>query len=88
VLGFLVAAPAPDAAAVEGVRALAAAASSAVTSGGDLGAVTVVGDGDALVARFLGGDAERARTFLHDAWRLVRPTLLGRAAVPPRVWAT
>ena len=83
VLGFLVASPAPDAAAVESVRALAAAA-----AGGDLAAVTVVGDGDALVARHLGGDAERARTFLHDAWRLVRPTLLGRAAVPPRVWAT
>ena len=41
-----------------------------------------------LVARYLGRDAERARTFLHEAWRLVRPTLLGRAAVPPRVWAT
>lgn len=83
VLAFLVAAPAPDAAVVDAVRARAAAA-----EGGDLGAVTVVGDGDALVARHLGHDAERARAFLHDAWRLVRPTLLGRPAVPPRVWAT
>ena len=90
VLAFLVAAPAPAAEAVDGVRALAAAATAATTTttGGDIGAVTVVGDGDALVARYLGRDAERARTFLHEAWRLVRPTLLGRAAVPPRVWAT
>jgi urease accessory protein len=86
VLGFLVAAPAPASEAVDAVRALAEA--GATTTGGDLAAVTVVGDGDALVARILGRDAERARTFLHDAWRLVRPTLLGRPAVPPRVWAT
>ncbi len=83
VVGLLVAAPAPAAEAVDRVRALAGEA-----TGGDAGAVTVVGDGDVMIARVLGGDAERARTFLHEAWRLVRPTLLGRAAVPPRVWAT
>ncbi len=38
--------------------------------------------------RYLGHSAERARALLHDAWRLLRPALLGRAAVPPRVWAT
>jgi urease accessory protein len=83
VLAFLVAAPAPDEAAVESVRALAATA-----AGGDIAAVTVIGGSDVLVARHVGGDAERARAFLHAAWRLVRPSLLGRAAVPPRVWAT
>ena len=89
VLGLLVSAPAPEAAVVEGVRALAAAATTATTTAdGDIGAVTVVGDGDVMIVRVLGRDAERARTFLHDAWRLVRPTLLGRPAVPPRVWAT
>ena len=41
-------------------------------------AATVVGDGDALVVRYLGRSAERARAFLHDAWRLLRPALLGR----------
>jgi urease accessory protein len=92
VLALLVAAPAPDAATVEGVRALAATGATSTTSttttGGDIAAVTVIGDGDVLVARHVGGDAERARAFLHAAWRLVRPPLLGRAAVPPRVWAT
>jgi urease accessory protein len=83
VLTSLSAAPAPNARAAEAVRELAAAAPE-----GDLAAVTIVGDGDALVARYLGGSAERARLFLHEAWRLVRPALLGRAAVPPRVWAT
>jgi urease accessory protein len=85
VLAFLIAAPAPAAEAVDAVRALAASASA---EGGDLAAATVVGDGDALVARYLGRSAERARSFLHDAWRLLRPALLGRPAVPPRVWAT
>ena len=52
--------------------------------------MTVVGAGDGavLVARYLGRSAERARAFLQDTWRLVRPALLGREAVPPRVWAT
>ena len=84
-LAFAAAAPAPGPEAVEAVRARAAAAPD-----GDLGAVTVVGAGDGavLVARYLGRNAEHARAFLHDTWRLVRPALLGREAVPPRVWAT
>jgi urease accessory protein len=82
-LAFAVAAPAPHADAIEAVRARAAEAGS-----GDIAAVTVLGDGDALVTRYLGHDAERARAFLHDTWRVVRPALLGRAATPPRVWAT
>jgi urease accessory protein len=83
VVGLLAAVPAPAAEAVDAVRARAAAAPA-----GDLAAATVIGDGDALVARYLGSDAERARAFLHDAWSAIRPALLGRPAVPPRVWAT
>jgi urease accessory protein len=83
VLASLTAAPAPHADAANAARELAAAAPD-----GDIAGVTVIGDDDALVARYLGANAERARAFLHDAWRLVRPSLLGRAAVPPRVWAT
>ena len=83
VLGFAVTAPAPAAEAVDAVRALAAAAPD-----GDLAAVTVLGDGDAMVARYLGQGAERTRAFLHDTWHAVRPGLLGRPAIPPRVWAT
>ena len=41
-----------------------------------------------LIARYLGHAAERTRDFVQAAWRLVRPSLLGRDAVPPRVWAT
>ena len=85
VLAFAAAAPAPGAEVVDAVRARAAAAPE-----GDLGAVTVVGagDGGVLVARYLGRNAEHARAFLQDTWRLVRPALLGREAVSPRVWAT
>jgi len=83
VLAFLTAAPAPTDAAVDAVRALAAAATD-----GDLAAATILGDGDALAVRYIGHSAERARAFLHGAWRLLRPAVLGRAAVPPRVWAT
>jgi len=85
VLALFVAAPAPAAEAVEAVRALAAEA-----AGGDLCGVTVVGDGErsCLIARYLGHAAERTRDFVQTAWRLVRPSLLGRDAVPPRVWAT
>jgi urease accessory protein len=83
VLASAVAVPAPPAAVVDIVRARAAAMPD-----GDVAAVTVIGDDDAMVARYLGRDAERARAFLHDAWQVIRPALLGRPAVSPRVWAT
>ena len=83
VLAFLIAAPSPPEAVAAAVRARAAEAGD-----GDVAGATVLGDGDALVARYLGRSAERARTFLHDAWRLLRPATVGRPAVPPRVWAT
>ena len=41
-----------------------------------------------LVARCLAGEALMARGWLIDLWRLLRPALLGREAVPPRIWAT
>ncbi|EVT88828.1 hypothetical protein Z046_27485 [Pseudomonas aeruginosa VRFPA09] len=34
------------------------------------------------------GDATRARAWLIELWRLLRPALLGREAVPPRIWST
>jgi urease accessory protein len=39
-----------------------------------------------LVARFLGPGAEAARTYFAALWALLRPALIGRAAVPPRIW--
>ncbi|HVU52399.1 MAG TPA: urease accessory protein UreD [Polyangia bacterium] len=85
VLGTFVASPAP-AAAGELLAALRARAEALPE--GELASATLLGDGDALVCRYVGASAERARTFLRAAWADARPTLLGRAACPPRVWAT
>ncbi|MDA7084999.1 urease accessory protein UreD [Pseudomonas sp. SA3-5] len=41
-----------------------------------------------LVARCLAAEALQARAWLIDLWRLLRPALLGRPAVPPRIWST
>ncbi|CAD5108521.1 urease accessory protein UreD [Zestomonas carbonaria] len=41
-----------------------------------------------LVARCLASEALHARAWLIDLWRLLRPALLGRAAVSPRIWST
>lgn len=39
-----------------------------------------------LVARLLGPGAEAARRYFTALWALLRPALIGRAAVPPRIW--
>ncbi|HBX57112.1 urease accessory protein UreD [Pseudomonas sp. UBA2684] len=41
-----------------------------------------------LVARCLASEALHARAWLIELWHLLRPALLGRAAVPPRIWST
>jgi urease accessory protein len=41
-----------------------------------------------LVARCLAGEALLARAWLTDLWRLLRPALLGREAIAPRIWST
>lgn len=41
-----------------------------------------------LVARCLASEALHARAWLIDLWRSLRPALLGRDAVPPRIWST
>ncbi|MET0266658.1 MAG: urease accessory protein UreD [Duganella sp.] len=41
-----------------------------------------------LVARHLGDDSETARRLMLGVWRRLRPQLLGRAAVTPRIWQT
>lgn len=41
-----------------------------------------------LVARCLASEALHARAWLIALWQLLRPALLGRAAVPPRIWST
>ncbi|HXI56305.1 MAG TPA: urease accessory protein UreD [Polyangia bacterium] len=87
VLGTLLAAPAAPGAllgeAIDEIRALCRALPA-----GDLGAVTVLGQGGALVCRYLGASAERCSGFLRAAWGRLRPVLLARPALAPRIWAT
>ena len=65
-----------------------AAAAAEFTPGADLAACTVLGEDDLLIVRYRGGSAERARNFIQAGWQLLRPALLGRPAVAPRIWAT
>ncbi|MET0963859.1 MAG: urease accessory protein UreD [Noviherbaspirillum sp.] len=41
-----------------------------------------------LVVRYIGDSSQEARRLMHRAWRLLRPALLEREAVTPRVWNT
>ena len=41
-----------------------------------------------VVARHLGDDSETARRLMLTVWRRLRPHLLGREAVTPRIWLT
>ena len=43
---------------------------------------------DLLVVRALGANVEGVRTSLIRAWQVLRPAIVGRAAVTPRIWAT
>lgn len=78
VFGTMLCSPVP-AVSLDDLRATAA-------SDGDLASVTVL-DG-VLVCRYLGGRPARAHALFARLWSLVRPPLLGRASVPPRIWAT
>jgi urease accessory protein len=85
VLGTFIASPAPP----DGAEVLAALRARArLLPAGELASATVLANGDALVCRYVGASAERARGFLRDAWADARSALLGRAPSPPRVWAT
>jgi len=86
VTGMLAIVPAPsDTEALERARARATEAGRIA---GDSAAVTMLHGGAALIARYGGGSAERAREFLQGVWRDLRPLAVGRLAVAPRVWAT
>jgi urease accessory protein len=41
-----------------------------------------------VVARYLGDSSEQAKRRLARVWSLLRPALMGRAAVEPRIWRT
>jgi urease accessory protein len=50
--------------------------------------VSVTSLGELLVVRALGAGVESVRASLVQAWLRVRPAILKRAAVLPRIWAT
>lgn len=41
-----------------------------------------------LLARYLGHNSEAARHWFIALWQVLRPALIGRDAVPPRIWTT
>jgi len=41
-----------------------------------------------LVARYLGDSSEAAKGFFRKLWGVLRPALIGRPAVEPRIWRT
>jgi urease accessory protein len=43
---------------------------------------------DALLARYLGDSSEEAKRLFARLWAVLRPALVGREAVPPRIWST
>jgi urease accessory protein len=57
------------------------------TTCGDSTAACTLVDG-ALVCRGLGSRADRLKQVFVELWSGLRPRLVGRDAVPPRVWAT
>ena len=77
VLGTLIAYPATD----EALRI-----ARTTPANGVLQACTIV-DG-ALICRAAAAHADAVRRCFVDLWFALRPHLIGRAAVPPRIWAT
>tara|TARA_R110002167_G_scaffold37994_8_gene118670 strand:- start:1314 stop:2231 length:918 start_codon:yes stop_codon:yes gene_type:complete len=45
-------------------------------------------NGDFLTVRYLGYCTEQARLYFTEAWKLIRPALINKEAVSPRIWAT
>jgi urease accessory protein len=41
-----------------------------------------------LISRYLGDSSEEAMSRLTCVWKLLRPAIIGRAAVAPRIWST
>ncbi|MDW8324132.1 MAG: urease accessory protein UreD [Burkholderiales bacterium] len=78
---FVAAAPSIAPELIEGCRGIAPSEREAFAG------VTQLPTG-VLLARYLGHSAEAARAWFTALWRLLRPALLGRAAIPPRIWNT
>lgn len=75
-----------DMGAVEAIRNETSRAMGAPASGKGVFGVSLMKS--VLVARYLGNSSALARELLCIAWTQVRPALVGRAAVVPRLWQT
>lgn len=84
-IGTMIAVPA-DESMLAAARASADLEANARDAGNELLACTLV-DG-ILVCRGLAARGERLRNAFAGIWRAIRPRLLGRGAVSPRIWAT
>lgn len=51
-----------------------------------IGGVTLLDE--LLVVRLLGNDNQILQTLLHHIWRVIRPNIVGKKAMIPRVWFT
>lgn len=69
-----------DASLLVAVRAIKADVQRALTS------ATLIDD--VLICRFLGEQARQALDYFQRVWACLRPSVIGRAAIPPRIWAT
>lgn len=74
-----------DALRTDASRAIGASTSTATANDARFGVSLLK---TVLVARYLGHSSALARDLLSIAWRHVRPVLVGRAAVLPRIWQT
>ena len=50
--------------------------------------VAVTLNGEFLTVRYLGHCTEQARLYFTQAWSLIRPALINKKAIAPRIWAT
>jgi urease accessory protein len=66
-------------------RALLPACRECAPASGE-GAVTLLPG--LMVGRYLGASTEAAKNYFMQLWRALRPAVIGRAAVEPRIWRT
>ena len=69
-------------------QALLEAAREAVTGHAGASRIALTRLPQALAARYLGNSSEEAKELFVQVWRVLRPALIGREAVLPRLWAT
>ncbi|MFZ6798402.1 urease accessory protein UreD [Undibacterium sp. Di24W] len=67
------------------INALREAAAAQLSPGEQFGATVVKG---VTVVRYLGDSSEQARRLMLLAWQFLRPVVIGRDAIPLRVWNT